>query len=91
MLEIHIIGTTNSGKSIIAKLIAKTLAIFNIPTFIIDEMNLPVNYEKESLDFDAKRIIAVQQNYNLGRALPIRVIQMQKEKSDANTKLSDKE
>lgn len=92
MLEIHIIGSTNSGKSTIAKLISKALSLFNINNVIIDEMNYPANFEtqKEDILFDAQCLSAIAKRHPLGKGIEIKMIQTQRD-AYANTKLSDKE
>jgi adenylate kinase family enzyme len=79
-MEIIIIGSSNSGKSIIAKLIVKALSIFDIQTCVYDELNQPVDFDHEnsSLEFDAKRMNAVHEKHKLGSAITIRMIQAQK-------------
>jgi len=90
MLEIHIIGSTNSGKSTIAKLISKALSLFNIKNVIIDEMNYPANFEsqKEDIVKDMLCLQAIAEKQT--EIIPIKMIQMQRE-AYANKKLSDKE
>lgn len=87
MLEIKIIGTSNSGKSIIAKLIKKALSLFNINTIVIDETNHPVNFEnqKEDIVFDAHRLLAIAKKHSLGKEIEIRMFQANREANE-NTK-----
>lgn len=58
MLEIHIIGTANSGKSTIAKLIKKALLLFNIKNIIIDELKF-VDFENLNEDI-TKDVLCLQ-------------------------------
>ena len=90
MLEIHVIGTSNSGKSIVAKMIEKMLSVFNIENVVLDEFGQIVDSENDTLDRDVKKIMAMQRKYTLGNEILIKMIQVRRD-SYADTKLSDKE
>jgi len=82
MLEIHIIGSSNSGKSTIAKLISKALSLLNINNVIIDEMGYLVNFanQKEDILFDKQCLSAVAKRHPIGKGIEIKMIQVQREK-----------
>ena len=84
MIEIHIIGTTNSGKTTICKIIAKALAVINIPVKIIDEFDFPIHYQTETFECEMKKIIAVQKKYQTENPIVIKTVQCQKGRLDDN-------
>jgi adenylate kinase family enzyme len=91
MIEINIIGSTNSGKSIIAKLIAKTLSEFNIDHVVLDEIERIDNFENESAHLDTMRIKAIRKKYNVMKPIKIKMIQSNRESINDNKRLSSKE
>lgn len=90
MLEIHIIGSTNSGKSTIAQLITKTLNSAKIESLILDEFGDIIDIKNEENNFFEKKIAVLSKRYVMGNEILIKMIQIQRD-SYANTKLSDKE
>lgn len=81
-MEIRIIGYTDSGKSIVAKLIVKALSIFDIPTCVYDELDRPVDFEhdNETIEDSAKQMNSLHEQHKLGEAITIRMIYREKNK-----------
>jgi uridine kinase len=80
MLEIEIKGTSNSGKSSIAKLIQLVLNSVNIETTIIDELGYVVHFEntlKDQIE-DLKKLQAVSKRHQSFNEVPIKMIQIER-------------
>ncbi len=82
MLQIQVIGSINSGKSTLAKIISKSLNTLNINTEIIDEENNQ-KYDKT----DLLKLIKIIEKLD-GQPIVIETIQSQRG-SYANKRLSD--
>jgi adenylate kinase family enzyme len=82
MLQIQVIGSINSGKSTLAKIISKSLNTLNINTEIIDEENNQ-KYDKT----DLLKLIKIIEKLD-GQPIVIETIQSQRG-SYANKRLSN--
>ena len=81
MLEIEIKGTSDSGKSSIAKLIKMVLNSVNIEVSIIDEFGFNVHFENSAEEQvkDLKRYQAIAKRHQAFNEIPIKMTQINRE------------